>query len=115
MNEMFVFIRTQISSTNVTDIQTQFSSSFSLIQQGIRSVRQTLEESSGTLERIIEDLDNSRWNNLVQQDRRLREEIAAIDSSYAQSKDDINASNLGLDNSLISVLDGQVCSLGFIF
>jgi uncharacterized protein involved in exopolysaccharide biosynthesis len=92
----------------VTAIQTQFATSFTLIQDGIRSVEQVLRETDRTLVRIVQDLDESNWNNLRQQDSKLRDEIALIDSRYAASKDDINTNNAQLEASLNEVLVGQV-------
>lgn len=98
----------QISTTEVAAISSQFDTSFSAIQQGIRGVEQVIRETTKTLERILEDLSSSNWNNLRSQDRKLRGEMANIDSSYAAAKDNINTSNAELEASLVAILEGQV-------
>jgi hypothetical protein len=53
-------------------------------------------------------LEDSNWNNLRLQDRRLRDELADIDTRYAQAKEDINTANAALEVSLVNILEGQV-------
>jgi len=53
-------------------------------------------------------LEDSNWNNLRLQDRRLRNELADIDTRYAQAKEDINTANAALEVSLVNILEGQV-------
>lgn len=103
----------QISATEVTDISTQFDTSFSAIQQGIRGVEQVVRETTKTLERILEDLSSSNWNNLRSQDNKLRGEMANIDTRYAAAKEEVNTSNAALEASLVAVLEGQVTYLIF--
>lgn len=98
----------QISAADVTQIETEFDTSFSAIQAAIRDVERVIRETGKTLARIIDDLDNSNWNNLRSQERKLAGEIADIDALYAKAVEDINASNAALEADLNNVLVGQV-------
>jgi predicted nucleic acid-binding Zn-ribbon protein len=99
----------QISNQEVNRIESLFSDSFDLIQEAVRRIERTLRQMRDeTLSMAIDDLDNSRWNNLREQRLALEREVTNVHARYMETKTELNDTLANLESNLTEALTGQV-------
>jgi len=93
----------------VNRIQQLFKDSFDIIQESVRRIERALRDlRTEIMIAVIEDLDNSRWNNLRDQAQRMNEEITRVHALYQSARQDLDSNLTNIETNLTDVLTGQV-------
>jgi len=93
----------------VNRIQQLFSDSFDIIQESVRRIERALRKlRDEILIAVIDDLDNSRWNNLRDQAQKMKDEITNVHALYQTAREDLDSNLANIETNLTEVLTGQV-------
>lgn len=92
----------------MSQLQSDFDTSFSLILSGVRDVGNRLRNLRSTIGSMHDALQGADWNQLRNQESRFRSDVTTLNTNYDQGVADLQQSLITLENDLVMSIESEV-------